>query len=202
MRRREFLSLLSGAAAAWPLPAYAQQVAQTRRIGVLSGLAADHPQGQATIAAFLQGLQQLGWLTGATCGSTTAGAPAMPTTCAVRGGISCAHARCFGGHRRDERWAVSSGDQDYSNVFANVPDPVGSGFVESLSRPGGNATGFVQFEYNLSGKWLEFLKQIAPNMTNTAILWDPTILAGIWPVRGYTVRGAIARYGGSRDQRS
>ena len=126
----------------------------------------------------------------------------MPTTCAVRGGISCAHARCFGGHRRDERWAVSSGDQDYSNVFANVPDPVGSGFVESLSRPGGNATGFVQFEYNLSGKWLEFLKQIAPNMTNTAILWDPTILAGIWPVRGYTVRGAIARYGGSRDQRS
>ena len=64
-------------------------------------------------------------------------------------------------------------------VFANVPDPVGSGFVESLSHPGGNATGFVQFEYNLSGKWLEFLKQIAPNVTNAAILWDPTILAGI-----------------------
>jgi hypothetical protein len=121
MRRREFLSLLSGAAAAWPLPAYAQQVAQTRRIGVLSGLAADHPQGQATIAAFLQGLQQLGWLTGATCGSTTAGAPAMPTTCAVRGGISCAHARCFGGHRRDERWAVTSGDQDYSNCVRECP---------------------------------------------------------------------------------
>jgi putative tryptophan/tyrosine transport system substrate-binding protein len=180
MRRREFLSLLSGAAAAWPLTAHAQQVAQTRRIGVLTGLAADDPQGQATIAAFLQGLQHLGWADGRNLrveyrwGAGNADdmrkyaaelVTLAPDVLVATGGASVG--------------PLLQATKIIPIVFANVPDPVGSGFVESLSRPGGNATGFVQFEYNLSGKWPELLKQIAPNMTNTAILWDPTIIAGI-----------------------
>jgi putative ABC transport system substrate-binding protein len=151
-----------------------------RRIGVLSGLAANDPQGQATIAAFLQSLQQLGWADGRNAridyrwGAGNAEdmrkyaaelVALGPDVMVATGGASVG--------------PVLQATRTIPIVFANVPDPVGSGFVESLSRPGGNATGFVQFEYNLSGKWLELLKQIAPNVTNAAILWDPTILAGI-----------------------
>ena len=153
-----------------------------RRVGVLSGLAADGSDqlGQIIVATFSQALQQLGWIDGRN--------------------VRIDH-RSIGGNAEDARKSamelvafgpdvlVATGGASIGPlfqatksipiVFANVPDPVGSGFIESLSRPGGNATGFVQFEYNLSGKWLDLLKQIAPEARNVAVLWDPTIIAGV-----------------------
>jgi putative ABC transport system substrate-binding protein len=180
MQRRDFIKLIAGSTAAWPLAAHAQQAERVRRIGVLVGLAANDPKGQATIAALLRALQQLGWVDGRNAridyrwGAGSADdmrkyavelVTLAPDVMVATGGASVG--------------PLLQATRTVPIVFANVPDPVGSGFVESLSRPGGNATGFVQFEYNLSGKWPELLKQIAPNVTNTAILWDPTILAGI-----------------------
>jgi ABC-type uncharacterized transport system substrate-binding protein len=168
MRRREFLRILSGAAAAYPLKSYAQQVDRMRRIGVLIGLAQNDAQGQATLAALLQALQQSGWIDGRNVridyrwGAGNADdarkyaaelVSLAPDVMVATGGASVG--------------ALLQATKTIPVVFANVPDPVGSGFVESLSRPGGSATGFVQFEYNLSGKWLELLKQIAPNVINS-----------------------------------
>jgi putative tryptophan/tyrosine transport system substrate-binding protein len=180
MRRRDFIKGIAGSTAVWPFAARAQQTERTRRIGVLSGLAADDPQGHATISAFLQSLQKLGWADGRNATidyrwgagniddmrKQAAELVALgPDVMVATGGASVG--------------PLLQATRTIPIVFANVPDPVGSGFVESLSRPGGNATGFVQFEYNLSGKWLELLKQVAPNVTNAVMLWDPTILAGI-----------------------
>jgi ABC-type uncharacterized transport system substrate-binding protein len=183
MRRRAFITLLGGAAAApatlWPLAARSQQPERMRRIGVLMSLTADDPEGQARLTAFLQGLQQLGWTDGRNV-------------------------------RIDSRWGA--GDSDRSRryaaelvalapdvilasgtstmgpllratrtvpiVFTQVTDPVGAGFVDSLARPGGNATGFTLSEYGISGKWLELLKEIAPRVTRVAVLRDPDMAAG------------------------
>jgi putative ABC transport system substrate-binding protein len=151
-----------------------------RRIGVLTGVAEDDPEGRARIAAFLQGLQQLGWTDGRNVrieyrwGAGSAGdlrkyaaelAALAPEVIFVGRGTSLA--------------TLLQVTRAVPIVFAVVPDPVGSGFVDSLARPGGNATGFMQFEYSLSGKWLELLKQIAPSVTRVAVLWDPTVPAGI-----------------------
>jgi putative ABC transport system substrate-binding protein len=180
MQRREFLAILGSAAAAYPLTAQSQQADRKRRIGVLIGLAADNPQGQAALAVLLQALQQLGWVDGRNVkidyrwSSGTADeahkfatelVSLAPDVMMATGGASVG--------------ALLQATKTIPVVFANVPDPVGSGFVESLSRPGGSATGFVQFEYSLSGKWLELLKQITPDVRHVAILWDPTIVAGI-----------------------
>jgi putative ABC transport system substrate-binding protein len=179
IRRRNFVLALA-CAAAWPLAARAQQPERIRRIGVLSGLAADDPQGQATVSTFLQRLQQLGWADGRNATidyrwgagnvddmrKQAAELVALgPDVMVATGGASVG--------------PLLQATRTIPIVFANVPDPVGSGFVDSLSQPGGNATGFMQFEYNLTGKWLELLKQAAPNVTNAVMLWDPTILAGI-----------------------
>ena len=180
MRRREFITLLGGAAAAWPLAARAQQPERVRRIGVLMSTAADDPEGQARIAAFHQGLQQLGW----TIGHNVRIDSRWPAGDSER----------F--HRYAEELVALSPDVILATgsaaaapllkvtrtvpiVFVIVPDPVGAGFVNSLARPGGNATGFIQFEYGISGKWLELLKQIAPGVTRAAILRDPAISAGL-----------------------
>jgi putative ABC transport system substrate-binding protein len=180
MRRREFITLLGGAAAAWPLVARAQQADRIRRIGVLMGLAADDPQAQTIIAAFLQRLQQLGWADGRNARIDirwTAGNPDdMRKYAAELVTLAPDVMLATGGTTVGPLLKASS---TVPIVFANVPDPVGSGFVESLAQPGGNATGFVQFEYSLSGKWLELLKQIAPGVTRAAVLWDPAIIAGI-----------------------
>jgi putative ABC transport system substrate-binding protein len=180
MNRREFIALLGGATVARPLAARAQQGERMRRIGVLTGVAADDPEGQVRIAAFLQGLRQLGWTDGRNLqieyrwGAGSAGdlrkyaaelTAIAPEVIFAAGGVSL-------GTLLQVTRAVPI-------VFAIVPDPVGSGFVDSLARPGGNATGFMQFEYSLSGKWLELLKQIAPGVTRAAVLWDPTIPPGI-----------------------
>jgi putative ABC transport system substrate-binding protein len=180
MQRRVFLAILGSAVAAFPLTARSQQADRMRRIGVLIGLAANDAQGQAALAALLQAFAQLGWVDGRNVkidyrwGGGNADEARKyaaelvglgPEVMMATGGASVG--------------ALLQASKTIPVVFANVPDPVGSGFVESLSRPGGSATGFVQFEYSLSGKWLELLKQIAPGVKNAAILWDPTIVAGI-----------------------
>lgn len=179
MRRREFITLLGGAAA-WPVAARTQPADRVRRIGVLIGLAADDPQGRAIIAAFLQGLHQLGWSEGRNARIDirwgAGDAENMRKYAAELVTLTPDVMLATGGTTVGPLLQAS---RTVPIVFANVPDPVGSGFVESLAQPGGNATGFVQFEYSLSGKWLELLKQIAPGVTRAAVLWDPAITAGI-----------------------
>jgi putative tryptophan/tyrosine transport system substrate-binding protein len=179
MRRREFITLLSGAAA-WPLGARAQQSSdRVRRIGFIVG-AVDDPGLRTMYDAFRQELQQLGWIDGRnvriderfgagdlvrTRKYASELVALSPDVILVTGSVA-AHILLQETHT-------------VPIVFTIVADPVGSGFVESLSQPGGNASGFMQFEYNLTGKWLELLKQVAPNVTRAAILWDPTTPAGI-----------------------
>ena len=180
MRRREFITLLGGAAAAWPLAARAQQGERMRRIGVLMSSAADDPEGQARIAAFLQGLQQLGWTDGRNVRIDTRWAAGnaddirkyAAELVALAPDVILATGSAIVAPLLQATRAVPI-------VFVHVPDPVGAGFVDSLARPGGNATGFIMFEYGLSGKWLELLKQIAPGVTRAAVIRDPAITAGI-----------------------
>jgi putative ABC transport system substrate-binding protein len=178
MRRRDCIRLL-GSVAAWPLAARAQQPDRVRRIGVLMPLAEDDPAGQARVAAFLQGLRGSGWIN--------------------RGNVQIDYRWSTGDDERIRRDSaelvalapdvvLATGSATVGAllrltraipiVFPIVVDPVGAGFVESLARPGGNATGFILFEYGLSGKWIELLKEIAPRVTRAAILRDTTIAAG------------------------
>jgi putative tryptophan/tyrosine transport system substrate-binding protein len=180
MRRREFITLLGGAAAVWPLVVWAQQPTGTRRIGLLMNFRSDEPEGQARVAAFMQVLQKLGWKEGDN----------------VRTDIRWAgddserfrnHAEELVGLGPDVILASGSPGvaalqritRSVAIVFANVVDPVGAGYVTSLGRPGGNTTGFTAFEYRIAGKWLELLKQIAPHVTRIAVIRDPTYPSGI-----------------------
>jgi putative ABC transport system substrate-binding protein len=180
MQRRDFITLIGGAAAAgaWPLTARAQQADRVRRIGVLMNV--DDADQRVSYAAFLQVLQQLGWTDGRNVRIDT---------------------RWAGGHAPEIRKhatelaalapdvIVATGTASMAPLleatrtlpieFVNVADPVGAGFIDSMARPGGNVTGFVQFEYTLSGKWLELLKQIAPGVTRAAVLRDPAITSGV-----------------------
>ena len=179
MHRRQFIALLGGAAT-WPLAARAQQGDRIWRIGVLTGVKADDPDTKARFAAFEQALQQLGWTQGRNVRIDYRFAGGDAAT-------SRKHAEELVALAPDV--IVSTGSFSTGQilratrtvpvVFAIVPDPVGSGFVDSLSQPGGNATGFMQFEYGLSGKWLELLKEIAPGLTRAIVLWDPAVTAGI-----------------------
>jgi putative ABC transport system substrate-binding protein len=179
VRRREFIAGL-GSAAAWPTAARAQQAERMRRIGVLIGVPAESPFAQARYAAFLEGLRQLGWIEGRNARIDTrwAGANAADLR---------RHAAELAALAPDVILAEGStglgpllqATRSVPIVFAIVPDPVGNGFVDSLSRPGGNATGFMMFEYSLSGKWPQLLKEIEPGVTRAAVLRDPTISSGI-----------------------
>ena len=179
MKRRTFIALI-GSAAAWPLAARAQQGNHMRRIGVLTPLPADHPDAKARHAAFLESLRQLGWSEGHNVrieARWSAGDPA----------ITRKHAEELVALAPDVILATGSAGlpaileatRSVPIVFVAVPDPVGSGFVGSLAEPGGNATGFMMFEYDLSAKWLELLKQIAPTVTRAAVLRDAAVVAGI-----------------------
>ena len=148
-----------------------------RRIGVLMPAAADDPEGQARIAAFLQGLQQLGWTDRPQRADRhSLGRGRCRRHSQIRGGIGRARAGRHPGHWQRRPWRrCCRRPAPCRSCFATVADPVGAGFVDSLARPGGNVTGFIDFEYGMSGKWLELLKQIAPRVTRAAVLRDPAI---------------------------
>ena len=181
MRRREFITLLGGAAATWPLTAPAQQADRMRRIGVLLASTADDPDYQARIAAFQQGLQQLGWSDGRNVHIDTRWATTKPDDIRRHAAELAALAPdvILAGTGTATVAPLLQATRTVPIVFAVVIDPVGAGFVDSLARPGGNATGFTIFEYGMSGKWLELLKQIAPPVTRAVVLRDPTIASGI-----------------------
>jgi len=178
MKRREFISLIGGMVVAWPLAARAQQRERVRRIGVLMPTDADNPDNQARLAAFLQGLQQFGWTVGRNlridlrwaAGEVERNrqyaaellALAPEVIVAVGSGVP----------------ALKQATRTVPIVFTIVADPVGLGFVDNLARPGGNITGFLAFEYGLSGKWLELLKQVATGVTRAAVVRDPAIATG------------------------
>jgi putative ABC transport system substrate-binding protein len=179
MKRRQFMTLLAGTAA-WPLVARAQQPEQMRRIGVFMSRAADDPQGQARLAAFQQALQQLGrsdgrnvridirWHENDADRARTYAQELValaPDIFLADGIVSVT--------------ALQHVTRTLPIVFAAVADPVGAGFVDSLSRPGGNITGFMNFEYEFSGKWLELLKQIAPQVTRAAVIRDPAYVSAL-----------------------
>jgi putative ABC transport system substrate-binding protein len=179
VKRREFITLLGGAAA-WPLAARAQQPERMRRIGVFNAQAASDPDAQANMTAFLQGMQQLGWTEGRNVRIDhrwAGGDPANIRKYAAELVALAPDVILASGATTTAPLLQASSTVPI--VFAIVPDPVGAGFVASLSRPGGNVTGFMQFEYDLSAKWLELLKQIAPGVTRAAVLRDPAITAGI-----------------------
>ena len=172
MRRREFITVI-GSTVAWPLAALAQQPTQMKRVGIVLPFAASYPEGQARIAAFQQALAGFGWTEGANMQTEIrwSGSNAddmrknalelialTPDVILADGSPSVA--------------ALLQATRAVPIVFALVVDPVGSGYVKSLARPGGNVTGFMQFEYSLSGKWLGLLKELAPGVTRAAILRD------------------------------
>src|SRR6266436_9438462 len=178
MRRREFITLLGGAAA-WPLAARAQQAERVRRIGVLMYLAADDAQGQARLAAFTQALKQLGWSDGRNLRIDTRWANADDIRKHAAELAALAPDVLVAGTGTATVAPLLQATRTVPIVFVSVIDPVGAGFVASLAQPGGNATGFTIYEYSMSGKWLELLKEIAPGVTRAAVLRDPAVASGI-----------------------
>ena len=179
MRRREFVALLSGAAAAWPIAASAQQVERVRRIGVLMAFASDDPEGQARLAAVAQGLQQSGWTVGQNVrvdyrwsgGNADNMRKYAAELVALAPDVILAHSS-------QAVAPLLQATRTVPIVFTAVSDPVGAGYVDSLARPGGNATGFLLWEYSIAGKWLELLKEIAPRVTRAAVLRETAIASG------------------------
>jgi putative ABC transport system substrate-binding protein len=184
MNRREFITLLGGAAA-WPLAARAQQRGRRPRIGVLMNLAADDPESQLRVAAFSQGLGELGWVIGRNVDIDYRWAAGeadhfrrfatellalAPNVILASGSVSA--------------FALQQVTRTAPIVFANATDPVGGGLVANLARPGGNLTGFTTFEYGSSGKWLELLKQIAPRVIRAGVLRDASTAVGIGQLAG------------------
>jgi putative tryptophan/tyrosine transport system substrate-binding protein len=180
MLRRQFITLIGGTAAAWPVVSRAQRAEQMRRIGVLMNRVAGDPEGMARMAAFQHGLQQFGWTDGRNVRidirwgeddvdrqrQYAAELVALaPDVILAAGTLGVA--------------ALQRVTRSLPIVFVGVGDPVGAGFVDTLARPGGNTTGFMAYEYSLSGKWLELLKEIAPSVTRAAVLRDPDSPAGI-----------------------
>jgi ABC-type uncharacterized transport system substrate-binding protein len=180
MKRRQFITLLGGAAAAWPLAARAQQGERVRVIGVLMSTAADDPEGKARFTAFKQGLQQLGWDDGRNARIETrwSGGKAddVRRYAAELVALASDVVLASGGAVVGPLLQVT---RTVPIVFTQTPDPVAAGFVASLARPGGNATGFTQVEYGMATKWLELLKEIAPRVTRVAVLRDPAVPEGI-----------------------
>jgi putative ABC transport system substrate-binding protein len=180
MRRRDFVALLAGAGMQLPGALVAQEPPKMRRIGVLMNAAPDNLDSQTSIAAFLKVLQQSGWIDGRNVRIDTLWGEGNADT--IR-----KHAEKLIALAPDVIFATGNvamvpllqATQTVPIVFVGVADPVGAGMVDSMARPGGNVTGFIQFEYSLSAKWLELLKEVAPSVTRAAVLRDPAIAAGI-----------------------
>jgi putative tryptophan/tyrosine transport system substrate-binding protein len=178
MRRREFITLLGGAAVAWPVAARAQQGEPVRRIGVLMYVGADDVEGQARLAAFTQTLKQLGWSDGRNLRIDTRWATADDIRRHAAELAALAPDVLLAGNGTPTVAPLLQATRTVPIVFVTVIDPVGAGFVASLAKPGGNATGFTIYEYSMSGKWLELLKEIAPNVTRVAVLRDAAVASG------------------------
>jgi len=179
MKRREFITLLGGAAAAWPLAARAQQTDRVRRIGVFMNSAADDPEGQARNTAFVQALQQLGWTDGRNARIDTRWGTDAGSTRKYAAELVALAPDVILASASTATSALQQTTRTVPIVFVTVIDPVGAGYVESLARPGGNLTGFSLFEYGLSGKWLELLKEIAPGVTRVAVIRDTAVGSGV-----------------------
>src|SRR6266545_2833727 len=211
-RRRDFITLFGGAAAAWPLAARAQRAGGMRRIGVLMNLSENDPEARGLVATFREGLAQLGWIDGRnvqidyrwSAGNLdrirryAAELVALPPEVIL----------AYGGSTVGPLQQVT---RTVPIVFVEVIDPVGGGFVMSLARPGGNTTGFSLFEFGISGKWLELLKQITPRMTRAVVIRDPSSPGGggqlgaiqalapaFYPLRYFATSGGLISYGPER----
>jgi ABC-type uncharacterized transport system substrate-binding protein len=179
VQRRQFIALLGGTAAAWPFAARAQQPERMRRIGVLITLAADDPQGQARHSAFAQGLQQWGWVIGRNVQIDIRWGAAVPDRArtyaaeliALSPDVILATGSATVGPLLEVTRVVPI-------VFVVVPDPVAAGFVDSLAHPGGNATGFINFEYGIGAKWLELLKEVSPTVRRVGVIRDTALAVG------------------------
>src|SRR5215510_6038557 len=191
MRRRKFIAALGGAAA-WPVAARAQHTSGVRRVGVLVNVASNDPMGQARVAAFVQGLQAAGWSDGRNVRIDTRWAAADPGNYGkyaaelialgpdvVLASTTAAVAR------------LQQASRTMPIVFVSVIDPVGSGLITSMARPGGSVTGFVIFEYALDAKWLELLKEIAPGVKRVAALRDATVASGIGQFAAIQAAGSV-----------
>jgi len=181
IRRREFIRLLGGAALAWPIAARAQESRRVRRVGVLATVPADDSEIQARMASFHQGLQERGWIVGrniridyrwSAAGDDEQTRKYAAELIALAPEVVLAVATGTVGPLKRVSGTTPI-------VFVQVSDPVGAGFVESLARPGGNTTGFTLFEFSMSAKWLELLKDIEPSLTRVAVLRDPDLASGI-----------------------
>lgn len=179
MRRREFIAGLGGAAAAWPVVGRAQQGERVRRIGLLTGLQKNDPEGQLQFSALLEGLQRIGWTEGRNLRIETrwgaGNAISMGKQSAELLALAPEVILAVGGVSMQVLFQSAT---SVPIVFVQVLDPVGAGYVASLARPGNNITGFTNFEYGIAGKWLEILKEIAPGVTRVAVLRDPAATSG------------------------
>ncbi|MGB8569217.1 MAG: ABC transporter substrate-binding protein [Pseudolabrys sp.] len=174
MRRRDFITFVGGGAAAWPLATRAQQSNQMKHLGVLMNETADNPEAQNRIAAFLQGLQEAGWAVGRNLRIDIRwGAGDVDRLRRYAAELVSLAPDVILGQGSSTMRPLLQATRNVPIVFPISSDPVGAGFVDSLARPGGNATGFMSFEYSLSGKWLELLKETAPTITRVAVLRDP-----------------------------
>jgi putative tryptophan/tyrosine transport system substrate-binding protein len=192
MRRREFISFLGGAAVGWPFVARARERSSKKHVGVLMNLLAEDPMGQSRLEAFQQALRQFGWTEGDNLQIDVRWA-----------GSDLERARKYGAElialapdvvltaTSPLVAALQQVTRTVPIVFVNVIDPVGSGMVVSLARPGGNITGFIVFEYALAAKWLQLLKEIAPSVMRVAVLRDPTIAAGIGQFAAIQTVGSV-----------
>jgi putative ABC transport system substrate-binding protein len=176
VRRREFITLI-GSAAVWPLTVRAQQAQRVRRIGVLMPFAKDNPEGQARIAAFLKELQQLGWTDGRNLQIEYRWDTGDLRKAATE--LVALSPEVILGSATPAVAALQQSTRTVPIVFAQVADPISAGFVASLAKPGGNITGFTNFDYTMGAKWLELLKEIAPNVTRVGVIREPTVTASI-----------------------
>jgi ABC-type uncharacterized transport system substrate-binding protein len=172
-KRRDFITLLGGAAAAWPLTAHAQQPKQMRRVGALIGLPETDPEVKSWIAGFEQTLQRLGWSLGHTVHIDYSYAPAGSHVQALAKEVVAEQPDVILSYSTPASLALQRESRTIPIVFVGVADPIGSGLIESLARPGGNLTGLMMYDASVVGKWLSMLKEISPNLQRAALLINP-----------------------------
>ncbi len=198
MRRRELILLIGGAVAAWPVMARAQQSEQMRRIGVLMNIAENDPQSAVRISALVRGLEELGWAVGRNmqidyrwaAGNANLYRKYAPELAALAPSVILV----VGGTGASELQRVT---RTIPIVFVGTTDPVNRGLIASMARPGGNTTGFIEYEFGMSGKWLELLKQIAPSVSRVMVVRDPSESSGIGQLTAIQTLAPAFRCGGN-----